>query len=137
MILLRRQLIATMHFLRHLPHKCNMYQMLLVQLYLLPCHSLLSLSQHLLRKLLYLLLRTIHCLSRPQKTQLLPWLHPILKWQLEILRFDLLALLNQLNVTVVDTAVLLVTPSYTVAVSVRTSAPFDVPDKVNANVNVS
>ena len=50
---------------------------------------------------------------------------------------EMLGAVKSLNATVVDTAVLLAAPpSYTVPVSVRTSAPSDVPDKVNANVNV-
>ena len=49
---------------------------------------------------------------------------------------DMLGAVKSLNVTLGDTAVLLVALSYTVPASVRTSAPSDVPASVNANVKV-
>ena len=50
---------------------------------------------------------------------------------------DMVGAVKSLNETVVDMAVLLAAPeSQTVPVSVRTSDPSDVPDKVKANVNV-
>ena len=49
---------------------------------------------------------------------------------------DMLGAVKSLNETVVDTTVLLIASSYTVPASVRTSAPSDVPDNVNANVKV-